>query len=53
MTKQLFKYFDKNPKTHIAWVKEVKADLEEIKIAKEEIEDRGKLRSVVEDFKVL
>ena len=38
---KLFNCFDNNPKTQITWVTEVKADLEEMKITKEEVEDRG------------
>lgn len=38
ITKKLFNFFDKNSKTQITWVKEVKAALGVIKITYEETE---------------
>ncbi|KAL1460740.1 hypothetical protein WDU94_012692 [Cyamophila willieti] len=50
-TKQLFNYFDKNPKTRLTWFIETKKDLAEMEIPETEISERDKFRERVKTFK--
>ncbi|KAI5720012.1 hypothetical protein M8J77_000651 [Diaphorina citri] len=50
LTKRIFNYFDKRPKTQVPWFKEVKKDLEEIGIVEEDIFNRNVLRNKVDSF---
>ncbi|XP_025830255.1 uncharacterized protein LOC112905593 [Agrilus planipennis] len=50
LTKQLFDYFDKNPKTHMPWFKGVKSDLEEMGITRMDVDNREVFRSKVKNF---
>lgn len=40
LTKRIFNYFDRNPKTQMTWIKEVRKDMEEMEIDGEEVERR-------------
>jgi hypothetical protein len=51
LTKKIFNFFDRNPKTPLNWFKEVKADLLEINISNSDIQNRNIFRRKVQEFK--
>lgn len=51
LTKRIFNFFDKNPKTSMTWIKEVKADVREMEITEEERVKGEKFRAKVKHFK--
>lgn len=51
LSKKIFDYFDKNPKTKVTWFVEVKKDISEMQISEEEILDRNKFREKIDQFK--
>ncbi|KAK7863099.1 hypothetical protein R5R35_001024 [Gryllus longicercus] len=46
----MFNYFDRNPKTQMTWIKEVKKDMEEMGIDGEEVERREEFRKKIRGF---
>lgn len=50
LTKQIFDFFDKNAKSQITWLKEVKTDLREMNISESDIEDRNLFRQKIQLF---
>ncbi|KAI5746185.1 hypothetical protein M8J77_000906 [Diaphorina citri] len=52
LTKKIFNYFDKRPKTQVTWFAEVKKDLEEIGISEEDVINRNVFRQKMEKFSV-
>lgn len=50
LTRRIFEYFDKNPRTQIAWFREVKKDLEQINVTEEDILNRSWFRNKVNTF---
>uniref|UniRef100_A0A8D9AQU5 Reverse transcriptase domain-containing protein n=1 Tax=Cacopsylla melanoneura TaxID=428564 RepID=A0A8D9AQU5_9HEMI len=50
LTKKIFNYFDKNPKTPIPWFKEVKTDLSEMGITERDILNRNLVRQKIDQF---
>jgi len=51
LTKRLFNYFDRNPKTQMIWIREVRKDMAEMKIDGEEVERRKEFREKIRGFK--
>lgn len=50
LTRRLFNYFDRSPKTQITWIKEVRKDMEEMEIDGEEVERRKEFRAKIKGF---
>lgn len=51
LTKRIFNFFDKNPKTQMTWIKEVRKDMEEMKIGEEDVGERKAFREKIRGFK--
>lgn len=50
LTRSIFNYFDKNPKTKSTWFKEVKKDLIEMNIEEKDISNRDQMRHKIQMF---